>query len=29
MTEESDDLSDPNVIITHRLPWRAESKSYQ
>ena len=29
MTEESDDSSDPNVIITHRLPWRSESKSYQ
>ena len=29
MTEESDDSSDPNVIVTHRLPWRSESKSYQ
>ena len=29
MTEESDDSSDPNVIVTHKLPWRSESMSYR
>ena len=28
MTEESDDPSNPNGIIEHRLPWRSESKLY-
>lgn len=26
MTEESDDPSDPDVIIVHKLPWRSQSK---
>ena len=26
MTEESDDPSDENVIIMHKLPWRSESE---
>ena len=26
MTEESDDPFDPNIIITHKLQWRSESK---
>ena len=27
MTEESDDSSDSNIIITHKLPWRSDSES--
>ncbi len=26
MTEESDDPSDPNAIVLHKLQWRSESK---
>ena len=26
MTEESDDSSDSNTIIEHKLPWQSESK---
>ena len=28
ITEESDDPSNPNGIIEHKLPWRFESKLY-
>ena len=28
MTEESDDPSDPNVIVIHPLPWRSESEIF-
>ena len=27
MTEELDDASDTNVLITHNLTWRSESKN--
>ena len=27
MTEKSDDASDTNVLITHNLTWRSESKN--
>ena len=27
MTEESDDASDTNVLITNNLTWRSESKN--
>ena len=26
MTEESDDESDPNCIVEHKLPWRSNGK---
>ena len=26
VTEESDDLDNPNGLIEHKLPWRSESK---
>ena len=26
MTEESDDETDPNCIVEHKLPWRSNGK---
>ena len=26
MTEESDDASDPNCIVEHKLPWRSSGR---